>query len=576
MIVTTNYDTLLEAPGPDPRLHKEWTAVTWNDPGWAAAIRKQEVVFHLHGMAANPQSVILSSADYEGKSHDELSKIFDDFLFTSHRFLFIGCGDGLYDPHIAPLMKKAAEVRRPTNSNAGKEESEGLEHFLLVRGSELRRFNNRLPERVAPVAYGTHFGELAGFLRKLNGGIDPEVSQNPKDYDPLPSVAPAAPEPAFAAPRTEEPVTGPPAGLSTPGLPVTVLSLEVVLQQRVRKAHATLRRAARAMDQLAESLKLPDDMTILEPADEQSEHELVAASAADPAADLQDRLRQAADAVAAAAVQAAKVTLRTEPPVSAPARLATEAAGLVELLAQLAGRIALAHDDVTHRAKTSTTRYRALAAALSEARGEAEDAQRDATRMMRQFGGQREERAAGSGEAGHRAAVDPGPAAPSASPSTAPASAEAVPQPTPAAAASAPVEYVGNGVTHRSPEGLVAAGRGIESPDVLEDSPQPFPSKLLRGKALVFRVVGESMAPRIRDGDYLVVNPAGPVYDGDIAVLAKEGTGDRQENIVKKVYFGADEARYESVNPDYPGGTLTQDDLTQLIGKVIAVSRTIG
>ena len=110
---------------------------------------------------------------------------------------------------------------------------------------------------------------------------------------------------------------------------------------------------------------------------------------------------------------------------------------------------------------------------------------------------------------------------------------------------------------------------------MMEDQPQLFPAALLRDGAFVVRVVGESMAPRIHDGDYLVVDPNGQVYDGDIAVLEKEGTA-RRESIVKKVYFGEDQPRYESANPEYPGGTLDHDDRAELQGKVIAVSRTIG
>lgn len=567
VIVTTNYDTLLEDAGPEPELYPQLDAFTWKDKGWNSATETDKlVVLHLHGMASNPESVILSSADYERLSSNDLGKIFDQHLIASRRFLFIGCGDGLYDPHVAPLMEKVAELLRP-NPDGDKAESEGLEHFLLVRGSELRRFTaDPLPERVAPVAYGPGYGDLAGFLRKLHNGIDPEVSQNPDDYKPKLAGAPAAPVPAPALHQMRDEMAGPPAELAAPTLPAT-LSLEVMALQRAREAHAALHRASRAMDQLAECMKLPDDLTAWEPADQQAEHELLAASAPDLAADLQARLREAANAVSAASVQAARVTLRTEPSVSGPARLAAAAADLEKISADLAGRVALADKDVKGRTTTSSGRYRILQTALDDARDEAEGAHRAAARMMRQLGGRRQEPVAEPGQAGNRAAAEPGPAGTTA--------ARAVPQPDRTAAPSAPVEFTGDGVTRREPTALVAAGSGIEQPSVVEDQPQLFPSELLRGSAFVVRVVGESMAPRIHDGDYLVVDPNGHVYDGDIAVLEKEGIGHR-EAIVKKVFFGEDKPRYESANPDYPGGTLEQDDRAKLMGKVVAVSRTIG
>jgi phage repressor protein C with HTH and peptisase S24 domain len=555
VIVTTNYDTLLEQAGPDPERHPRWNTSTWKDKNWNSATSEQNlpVVLHLHGVPANPDSVILSSADYERLGQSELEKVFAQHLFVARRFLYIGCGDGLNDPHIAPLMKKARELL-PLDPKASRKESEGLEHFLLIRGRELRNFTaDPLPDRVAPVAYGADFGELTDFLRSLKNGTALQVSQRPGDYEPRPDVAQAEPEPASAPHRTEGSMASAPAGISTPEPPVTLLSLEVVAQQRAEQAHAALRRAARAMDELALCTALPIGMAAWEPADQLAEHERLAASAADPAADLQTRLRQAAEAVGAAAAQAAKVTLRTQLPVPNPARLATAVANLETLSAELKGRVASTLDDITRRARISSIRYRDLLGALDEARDDADDAHRGAARMVRRLGGSREQPAAGTGEAANRAAPGPGPAA----------------------TATAPVEYVGDGVTPRTAEGLVAAGSGIEQPDAMEDQPQVFPSELLRGGVSVVRVVGESMAPYIHDGDYLIVDPNGEVYDGDIAVLEKEGLG-RREAIVKKVFFGENEARYESANPEYPGGTLHRDDRAKVVGKVVAVSRTIG
>src|SRR5262249_20283337 len=98
VVVTTNYDTLIEYPEP-----REWTSRTWDDGDFAAVFKKPKVVLHLHGVATKPESIILSRADYKMLTSDQLSNILGQSLFLVHRFLFIGCGDGLSDPHLAPL-----------------------------------------------------------------------------------------------------------------------------------------------------------------------------------------------------------------------------------------------------------------------------------------------------------------------------------------------------------------------------------------------------------------------------------------------------------------------------------------
>jgi hypothetical protein len=47
----------------------------------------------MHGIVEDPDSIILSSADYQRYSENELGKVFNQSLFGSRRFIFIGCGD---------------------------------------------------------------------------------------------------------------------------------------------------------------------------------------------------------------------------------------------------------------------------------------------------------------------------------------------------------------------------------------------------------------------------------------------------------------------------------------------------
>lgn len=570
VIVTTNYDTLLEREGPQPARHEKWNAYTWHDDQWPKALEKKPVVLHLHGVAANPQSVILSSADYQRILSDELDQAVSQYYVLSRRFLYIGCGDGLSDPHIAPLLRRMIEVLAVRK---GQQKPEELEHFMLVRGGELRQLiADPLPRRVTPVAYGAEFGDLAGFLRKLADGVDLDVIQDPEAYEPIGSaVSAAAPSgPSGWADEPGRPAARPAAGVHGADPPVTTLSRQVLADRQVQGAHATVRRAARAMDRVAGCVALPIGMTTWEPVDQQAVHEQLAVSAVGPAASLRDRLREAADAVAAAADQAARTAAGAEPGSAlAPARVAPAAAALEALSAELAERVRLAHDDLARRSKTSSIRYRLLLPDLTEAQAEAGDARRDAAKLRQLLdgrparGGTRQDaRQANAGQAGagQAGAAEPDPHARPLQQAEAPA---------------APVVVTELKVPFLQPAVAVAAGLGTDR-ELHDEKPVPVPSNLAGENVIVVLVMGESMAgDDIHDGYYLVVDTQKSIAVDEIAVFEKEGAGQR-ERFVKRVTASEFEAHYRSSSPGYTDGTLTAADDSRLIGKVIAVVRTIG
>src|ERR1700728_4269146 len=97
IVVTTNYDTLIEQAKP------KWNSSSWTDSGYEIADLTGESVLHLHGVFANPDSVILGGADYRQLNDAELQDTLSKSLFARYQFIFIGCGSGLADPHIGPL-----------------------------------------------------------------------------------------------------------------------------------------------------------------------------------------------------------------------------------------------------------------------------------------------------------------------------------------------------------------------------------------------------------------------------------------------------------------------------------------
>ena len=168
VIVTTNYDTLIED------LEPRWSSYTWTDHEYTAAPRKTELVLHLSGVAREPRSIILSSADYGRFSNDQLAQVFNKSLFGSLRFIFIGCGDDLNDPDSAPLIDFVNNMTLYGSQ----------EHYILVRGGQLQQFIERpLSPLITPVAYGSSFSELTPFLMKLAAGDEIDVSQDPRSYE---------------------------------------------------------------------------------------------------------------------------------------------------------------------------------------------------------------------------------------------------------------------------------------------------------------------------------------------------------------------------------------------------------
>lgn len=64
---------------------------------------------------------------------------------------------------------------------------------------------------------------------------------------------------------------------------------------------------------------------------------------------------------------------------------------------------------------------------------------------------------------------------------------------------------------------------------------------------LGIRVHGNSMYPKIEDGDVIVVRKQESVDSGDIAVIMIDG----EEGVVKKVIYGDDWIELHSINPEY-------------------------
>lgn len=67
-------------------------------------------------------------------------------------------------------------------------------------------------------------------------------------------------------------------------------------------------------------------------------------------------------------------------------------------------------------------------------------------------------------------------------------------------------------------------------------------------ETIAIRVQGDSMYPKIEDGDIIQVHKQDSIDSGSIAVILLDG----DEGLVKKVYYGSDWIELQSINPNYP------------------------
>jgi SIR2-like domain len=160
VVVTTNYDKLLE----DYKVVPGNSIATWLEPrDIFALLRGGQGVIHLHGLVNYPESVILSTADYERIVHGpEASIKVSQALFHSGILLFIGCSiAGVDDRHLSTLLEEFAKIQGPLLDRSEP-------HFILFKkdvSPEELGAAGRLG--LKPIIYGDTYDSLPEFLRKI-------------------------------------------------------------------------------------------------------------------------------------------------------------------------------------------------------------------------------------------------------------------------------------------------------------------------------------------------------------------------------------------------------------------------
>ena len=95
----------------------------------------------------------------------------------------------------------------------------------------------------------------------------------------------------------------------------------------------------------------------------------------------------------------------------------------------------------------------------------------------------------------------------------------------------------------------VSAGFGAYADDqIIDYCPFIINSEKEASETIAIRVSGDSMSPKIEDGDIIRVHKQESVDSGSIAVVLLDG----EEGLVKKVVYGDDWIELHSINPYYP------------------------
>ena len=117
--------------------------------------------------------------------------------------------------------------------------------------------------------------------------------------------------------------------------------------------------------------------------------------------------------------------------------------------------------------------------------------------------------------------------------------------------------------------GHVAAGIPIEAVEDILDYEEISQAMASQGEHFALKIKGDSMEPRIKDGDVVIVRKQSGVESGDIAVVLVNG----DEATVKRIKKRPEGLMLIPSNPNYEPMFYTNDDIAKLpitiLGRVV-------
>lgn len=120
----------------------------------------------------------------------------------------------------------------------------------------------------------------------------------------------------------------------------------------------------------------------------------------------------------------------------------------------------------------------------------------------------------------------------------------------------------------------VSAGFGAAARDCIIDYiPTVIHNPYEAAETIAICVSGDSMYPKIEDGDTIVVHKQSSVDSGQIAVVLIDG----EDAVVKKVKYGSNWVDLVSINPEYKTRHFENEELNrlQVLGLVRQIIKTV-
>ncbi|MDF1775727.1 MAG: SIR2 family protein [Rhizobiaceae bacterium] len=163
MIITTNYDTLLEDTY-TKALGRRPSVLTFNDGGEMRRLMLQRKFFILkaHGDAAKPgNGIILTTSDYRKLSRERAYQSLLASIFTLHTVFFVGVS--LSDPELIVLLDYLADTFAPGS---------GPVHYALIAQEEVNavereRWLKDYMIQIIPISSDNNFAEVPGAVEAL-------------------------------------------------------------------------------------------------------------------------------------------------------------------------------------------------------------------------------------------------------------------------------------------------------------------------------------------------------------------------------------------------------------------------
>ncbi len=117
-------------------------------------------MLHVHGFWRQPDTVVLDVGDYENVIGDPLTQAGLRTLGEAWSLLFVGCGEGLADPHFEQFLDWMGTVLKGARHR----------HFRLERHADVSRrqtWHNDRGHRIRVIGYGDEFAALPAFVARL-------------------------------------------------------------------------------------------------------------------------------------------------------------------------------------------------------------------------------------------------------------------------------------------------------------------------------------------------------------------------------------------------------------------------